>query len=198
MSGFSIPYHSITDKRKSNAYELTVSSEERKNFTHVDCTIDPYQFDKLKLISCSILCVGEVRDAESVTSIYELLKICYAGDFKKAAAVLNILLEVAGVDVLESSSKSPIETDVSSNEVFQRRVRLIQFSDRAVKEKRVSKLFDHLYETFKIRKNREFFTSPVILFQNMFDEGIFKHDDQDLKKIEKFFNFCKDRLYKVA
>lgn len=191
------PYK-LMDDDDNDTSELTDSCEERKCFTIAGCRITEYQFDKLKLITFPILSKnsGALRDAKTVSDIYELLKIHYDGD---AASTLCILLEKAGVNLQglpKSFSKllSP-ESDVLSADEFQWRLKLVQVSDRARKHKSVPKLVDHLYEAYDIDVGRESFQTPIALFEHMIEKKIFKPGDQDhaqdLKKVEVVFNWCK-------
>lgn len=174
---------------------LVNSSEERSTFTYTDCNISDYQLEKLKFIAYSRLPVGDVRDADCATYIYNKLKMKYE-DSATAASVLNVMLKVSGVAELDSLSTSLSEIDDLPDGEFHWRKKLIQFSDKAVKQKKVSKLTDYLYDTYSIGKSKKHFTSldtPMSLFQHMMDERILQMErKKDLETVGKFFNFCKD------
>ncbi len=140
----------------SNEYQLLLSSScrydkfadschERKFLT--ECNITPDQLKNLKLLVCSVLRnrKGEVKDAEDVTTIYELLKLHYACDVTQAMPVLCLMLETAGVNLKKFKhlpklqGKSPILLDPD----FQWRKKLVHYSERAKKQKKVSMVIDH-------------------------------------------------------
>lgn len=190
----SVSYQSANDK----TILLSSSNEERSTFTHADCHISDYQLEKLKFIAYSRLPVGAVRDADCVLDIYKELKAKYEKS-AIAVSVLNVMLKVCGVDNhFESKSTSLSDIDDLPDGEFKWRKKIILYSDRAVKQKRVSKLIDYLYSTYSISKSKEHFTSsdsPMMLFQHMTDMDILQTErEKDMNQVGKFFKFCKEHL----
>ncbi len=142
MSSITSPYSRLLDDNKK---AFTDSNEIRKAFTRA--AFDSYQFGKLKFLASSVL--HNARDAKDIAQIYDCLKRLYGGDTAKSASALNTMLTVAGID----SEYHPSEEDsgLQSDVKFLWRVTLVECSDRAVSERKVSKLVDHLYKHYDIR-----------------------------------------------
>lgn len=195
------PYQLLTDiytddkNDKNDTNDLTESCHTRKSLAYVDRRITLYQLEKLKLLACSVLCVGEVRDVESVTSIYELLKSHFAGDTKTSSSFLHTMLVAVGLDseqykcVTKSLERS---SSLLANKEFQWRRGLIQYSDRAVRQNKVAMVIDHLYGTREIEMNRERATSLIVLFNHMIENRQFQPGkDEELEVIEEAFTIGK-------
>ena len=172
---------------------LSNSAEERSNFTYTDRNISDYQLEKLQFIAYSRLHVGAVRDADCALHIYNELRTKY-GNGDTAGAVLNVMLKVSGVDC-RSISDSPSDIDGHSDEEFHWRKTLIQYSDKAVKKRKVEKFINYLYRAYNINTSKERYRScdsPITLFQDMIDDEILQMNNrEDIETVGKFFNFCK-------
>lgn len=183
MSGTSDHYHLLKDD-----CELTESNEFRKEFADADQKINKYQLQKLKLLACAFLRSG-VKDSQNVSEIYNLLKIHYAGDRATAASVLRTMLEKSGMTTgLQATSEAQ---ELSSTQ-FEWRAKLIQYSDKAKKEKKVSKLVCQLCEKYEIDNSDGQFACPIVLFEHMIELGVFKPGGEEhLEKVDEVFHFCK-------
>ena len=183
---------------ESNNYlgDLSGSFDERKSFTYADRHIKkPYQMEKLKFLACSVLSnhQGQVRDADSVLTIYELLKLHYGSDVQLASSTMHLMLQTIGMNFKELKylERSGKLSTVANKTEFQWRKKLIHYSDRARKEKKVQKVVDHLYRSYEITLERENVTCLIMLFNHMIDVRLFTGKDEDLEVVKCFFDMSK-------
>lgn len=175
------------------AFLLTNSCDERYKLTYADCNISDYQLEKLRFIAYSRLQVASVRDADC-GQIYNDLKIKYGHNSAMAALVLNMMLGVAGVEGMQSTASLSGIDDFPDNG-FEWRWKLIRYSDKAVKQRRVPEFINYLYRVFSIRYRKAQYVSadsPIQLLVYMIDEQILEVGNEiDLQRVGKFFNLCK-------
>lgn len=180
---YATPYISLDSKKAGD-------TKERKQLSIADDKIGEYRFRKLKFLVTPLLPTGGLRDADSVVRIYELLTDQYEGDFEKAASELYGMLRIVGLKLFSDTSYS---SEVWDKEEFQWRVKLIECSDRAIKQNRDSKLVDRLFNSYDIDVSKDRVTSSLMLFEYMIDHGLFKPgQEKDLERVEDIFSFCKN------
>ena len=178
--------------------KVTESYSGRKGLAYADHHFTDYQLEKLKLLAGSVLQNhrAETRNAEDVTSVYELLKKQH-GDVK-AMSLVYVLLTTAS----KQPPKPQEQNDVLADSDFKWRSDLLQYSDRAKKEKKITKLVDYLFKNYRITLAKETFTCDcdlIALFNHMIEMKLFiPGRDEDLVVIGKAFNTCKNRYYNYS
>ena len=207
-NNLSASYHRATDEETGETRDTAAllartrdsSIRGRVTATSADININAYQLSKLKFVARSLFPKHEaaIDKADDTASVYAQLKLKYGGDSEKADSVLKVILCASGVNTSHSESGTLLslsEIDDDCDEVFQWRTSLIECSDKAVKRRSVPQLVDHVYDVYSIDKTKEHFSSmesPLPLFDHMIEQKILQRGrEEDLKKIEKFFHFCK-------
>ena len=206
-SNLTASYHRATNEDTGETSDTAVllerSTRGRLTVTTADNDMNPYKLSKLKFVACSRLSVDAVDKVEDTGDIFKQLKIKYGGDSEKADSVLKVMLRASGVihNSESGTSLSLSEIDDDSDEEFQWRTSLIVCSDKAVRRRSVPQLVDHVYDVYNIDKTKDHFSSesPLPLFDHMIKQQILKREREgDLKKIEKFFHFCKALAIYIA
>lgn len=166
----------------------------RKLLAYADLHTEAYQLQKLKFIAYARLSVGSVKDAESASDLYNSLVQRYCGDEEAATADLNAILKVAGLDLpdyLTMRASSLISGSYDDDEFIWRR-NLIKYSDRAVKQKNVSRKFmSYLHDTYGVEETNEDFSYPIEVFEHLIERRLMKKGD--LRNVEKFFSIRKSQ-----
>lgn len=170
-------------------------AEERKLLSIANNKIGEDRFKKLKFLTTPLLHTrtGELRnaDTDTVIGIYELLTDEHGGDFRKAASEVYVMLGIIGLQRFKSMSSSQA-SEIQQNKEFQWRVKLIECSDRAAKQKKDSEMIDRLFKSCDMEISRDSITSPLMLFDHMIDQGLFQPGrEEDLETVKDILSFCK-------
>lgn len=146
--------------------------------------LNSYQLEKLKFLACSIVGKTQVEETESVGVLYDLILGYYGGNEGRATETLCTMLEKVSCkfNYPKRSSLSSTEDDILANTDYQWRVKIVNYADKAKKQKTLR----HIYDTFELEMSTTEPSSPMKVFEHMIESGKLEvGENEDLVKVER-------------